>query len=95
MYIVHVFMHVKYDYIKEFKSASVDNVEKSLDEPGVASFDIIQQQDDNSKFLFMESYYTEEDQLKHRESEHFKKWKEKTKDMFEKPYTFIKYKNLN
>lgn len=95
MLIVHVFMHIKDEYIKKFRIASLENVEKSLEEPEVADFEIIQQKDDSTKFLFMERYYTEEGQLKHRETDHFKKWKEETKEMFVEPYTFIKYKDVN
>lgn len=95
MLILHVFMHIKDEYVKKFRIASLENVEKSLEEPEVANFEIIQQKDDSTKFLFMERYYTEEGQLKHRETEHFKKWKEETKDMFAEPYTFIKYKDVN
>ena len=36
MHIVHVSVHVKADKIEEFKAASLDNAQHSVQEPGVA-----------------------------------------------------------
>ena len=45
MFIVHVFVHVKPDRIEAFKAATLDNAHNSIQEPGVARFDVIQQQE--------------------------------------------------
>ena len=49
MFIVHVFVDVKSDRVEDFKSASIENARNSLEEPGIARFDVIQQQDDPSE----------------------------------------------
>ena len=46
MLIVHVFVHVKPDCVADFKSASLENARHSVQEPGIARFDVIQQADD-------------------------------------------------
>ena len=56
MHIVHVFVHVKPQFIEAFKNASLDNASHSVKEPGVARFDVIQQQDDPTRFVLLEVY---------------------------------------
>ena len=46
MFIVHVFVHVKPDQVEAFKAATMENARNSVQEPGIARFDVIQQQDD-------------------------------------------------
>ena len=91
MLTVHVFFQVKPECIEEFIKLAPSNVLNSRQEAGVVSFDAFQQQDDAAKFLFIECYKTPEDQLKHRESEHFKSWKPAVMELLVEPYTFIKY----
>ncbi|WP_027415469.1 putative quinol monooxygenase [Aneurinibacillus terranovensis] len=93
MYIVHVSIKVKEQHISAFRKVSIENARNSLNETGVARFDVLQQQDDPSNFLLVEVYYTPEAQLKHRETEHFKKWRAAIADMIAEPYTFVKYDN--
>ncbi len=50
MYIVHVHVHVKPDQVEAFRAASVENARESVREPGVARFDVIQQQEDPTRF---------------------------------------------
>ena len=61
MLIVHVFVHVKPDKIEAFKTATIENAQHSLKESGVARFDIIQQQDDPTRFVLVEVYRTPDD----------------------------------
>lgn len=39
-------------------------------------FEVLQQQDNPSEFLLEEIYLSSEDQLRHRETEHYRQWKE-------------------
>jgi (4S)-4-hydroxy-5-phosphonooxypentane-2,3-dione isomerase len=61
MYIAHVFVQVKPDQVEAFKTATLDNARNSLQEPGVARFDVIQQQDDPTRFVLVEVYRTADD----------------------------------
>ena len=56
MYIVHVFVHVKPEFVEAFKAASLDNAQNSVQEPGVRRFDVIQELDDPSRFVLVEVY---------------------------------------
>ncbi len=46
MLVVHVHVHVKPELVDAFKAATVENARASIQEPGIARFDIIQQTDD-------------------------------------------------
>jgi len=46
MLIVHVHVHVKPDAVEAFKAATIENARHSVQEPGIARFDVVQQQDD-------------------------------------------------
>lgn len=94
MLIVHVFVHVKPDQIKPFISASRENARHSRREPGVARFDILQQKDDPTRCLLIEVYRTEEDPARHKETEHYKKWRNTVADMMAQPRHSVKYMDV-
>ncbi len=94
MLIVHVFIHVKEDRIRDFKEATLENARNSVNEPGIARFDIIQQIDDPTRFILVEVYRTPDDPAKHKETEHYKKWRDAVEDMMEEPRTSIKLTNI-
>lgn len=94
MFIVHVFVHVKNDQVEAFEAATLENARNSVQEPGVARFDVIQQQDDPTRFLLVEVYRTGDDPAKHKETAHYQKWRDTVADMMAEPRTSIKYTNL-
>ena len=94
MFIVHVFVHVKSDKVEEFKSASMENARNSVKEPGIARFDVIQQQDDPSRFVLVEVYRTADDPALHKETQHYQKWRDTVEDMMAEPRQAIKYHNI-
>lgn len=94
MLIVHVFVHVKPDQIEAFQAATLENARNSVQEPGIARFDIIQQQDDPARFVLVEVYRTPEDPAKHKETEHYQKWRDIVADMMAESRTSIKYTNI-
>ena len=94
MFIVHVFVHVKPDRVEDFKSASIDNACNSLEEPGIARFDVIQQQDDPSRFILVEVYRTADDPARHKETPHYQKWRESVEEMMMAPRQSVKYQNI-
>ncbi|MDZ7335045.1 MAG: antibiotic biosynthesis monooxygenase [candidate division KSB1 bacterium] len=94
MYIVHVFCHVKPDQIENFKAAVVENARASVQEPGIARFDVIQQQDDPTRFVLVEVYRTEADTAKHKETPHYQKWREVVEPMLVTPRTRLVYSNI-
>jgi autoinducer 2-degrading protein len=86
-----VTFHVKDKQINRFKEISQTNAQASRKEPGIKSFEVLQQMDDDSKFLFIETYVSLEDQLSHRETTHYKLWKSQVEELLAQPRTNVKY----
>jgi len=82
------------DTIDDFKKITLENARNGILEPGVARFDVLQRQDDPARFMLVEVYYSTEDQWKHRETAHFKKWRERVDEMLSEPYTFTKFDSV-
>jgi len=94
MFIVHVFVHVNSEQVEAFEAATLENARNSVQEPGIARFDVIQQQDDPTRFLLVEVYRTGDDPAKHKETAHYQKWRDAVADMMAEPRTSIKYTNV-
>ena len=94
MYIVHVFAHVKPDQIEAFKAASLENARNSVQEPGIARFDVLQQSDDPTRFTLVEVYRTKGDTDKHRETRHYNIWREAVESMQVEPRSKQIYENI-
>lgn len=94
MFIVHVLVHVKPDRVEAFRAASLENARNSVREPGLARFDVIQQQDDPTRFVLVEVYRTPDDPAKHKETAHYRKWRDAVADMMAEPRTAVKYANV-
>jgi quinol monooxygenase YgiN len=94
MFIVHVHVHVKSESVEAFKAATVENARNSVQEPGVARFDVVQQRDDPTRFVLVEVYRTPEDPAKHKETAHYHAWREAVADMMAEPRHSVKYDNV-
>jgi len=94
MLIVHVFVHVKPEQVEAFKAATIENARNSVEEPGIARFDVIQQQSEPTRFVLIEVYRTSDDPAKHKETAHYQKWRDAVAEMMAEPRTSIKYTNV-
>jgi len=94
MHIVHVFVHVKADRVSDFIQATLNNARNSVKEPGIARFDVIQDAKDEARFVLCEVYKTPDDALKHKETDHYKTWRDEVADMMAEPRNGVPYKNL-
>jgi quinol monooxygenase YgiN len=94
MFIVHVFVHVKPEFVEAFKAATLENARNSVQEPGIARFDVVQQLDDPNRFVLVEVYRTEDDPAAHKETGHYKTWRATVADMMAEPRSSVKYRNI-
>jgi len=94
MFIVHVFVHVKENRVEAFIRATEENARHSLQEPGIARFDVVQQQDDPTRFVLVEVYRTAADPAKHKETAHYRKWRDAVAGMMAEPRSNIKFLNV-
>ncbi len=93
MIVVHVHVHVKPEQIDAFRAASIENARHSVQEPGIARFDVIQQVDDPTRFVLVEVYRTPEDPGRHKETGHYELWRDTVAEMMAEPRTSVKYAN--
>lgn len=91
MYIVHVSIHVKPEYLAEFRAATIENARNSIKEAGILRFDVIQSQEDPTRFMLEEVYREPGDQFQHRETQHFITWRDTVSDWLVEPRTHVKY----
>lgn len=94
MLIVHVHVHVKPEAVEAFKEATIENARNSVQEPGIARFDVIQQNDDPTRFILVEVYRTADDPARHKETDHYKKWRDTVADMMAEPRQSVKFTNV-
>lgn len=91
MFTAVVYIHVKPEFVDAFIEASLENARNSVQEPGVVRFDVLQQQDDPTRFILYEIYKAPEDQLAHRETAHYARWRDTVADMMAEPRTVTRY----
>lgn len=94
MFIVHVFVHVKPGSESAFKEATIENARNSIQEPGIARFDIVQQEDNPAEFVLVEVYRAEADAAKHKETGHYFKWRDTVAEMMAEPRSSVKYASV-
>jgi len=94
MLIVHVLVHVKPDAVEAFKAVSAENARHSVQEPGIARFDVIQQEDDPTRFVLVEVYRTAADPARHKETAHYATWRDTVAPMMAAPRRAVKYANI-
>lgn len=94
MFIVNVYVHVRDGMEDAFREASLINARNSVEESGIARFDVLQQKDDPTKFLLVEVYRTSEDPARHKQTEHYLRWRDTVADMMAEPRIAVKYDNI-
>ena len=94
MQIVMVYVHVKSQFLDEFMKATLENARESVKEPGIARFDVIQQEEDPTRFVLVEVYKTEDAPAAHKATAHYEKWREAVAEMMGDARQGVKYKNL-
>lgn len=94
MIVIHVYIHVKLELVNAFCEATIVNAINSLKEAGIARFDLIQQQDDVSRFVLVEVYRDLDATIKHKETRHYQLWRDTVAEMMAEPRYSIKYSNI-
>jgi len=95
MLIVHVHVHVKPECVEIFRQATLENARQSVQEPGIARFDVAQQSDDPTRFVLVECYRSTDAPAKHKETAHYAKWRDAVAPMMVEPRTSVKFSNVH
>jgi quinol monooxygenase YgiN len=94
MLVVHVHIHVKPECVEFFKQATLANARDSLKEPGVARFDVVQQQDDPARFVLVEVYRDAGAAAAHKETKHYPVWRDVVEPLMAEPRFSVKFDNV-
>lgn len=94
MYIVHVHVRVKGEFVEAFRQATTANARSSLRETGIARFDVIQELEDPTRFVLVEVYRTPEDSARHKETIHYARWRDAVMEMMAEPRRSVRYTNV-
>jgi quinol monooxygenase YgiN len=94
MFIVHVQVRVKPECVEAFKAATRANARASVQEPGVARFDVVQQTADPTRFVLVEVYRDAAANAAHKETKHYPVWRDAVAAMMAEPRTSVKFNSV-
>jgi quinol monooxygenase YgiN len=94
MLVVHVHVKVKPDCIEAFKEITIENARQSLQEPGIARFDLAQQNDDPTRFVLVEAYRSAEATAAHKATPHYAAWRDRMESLMAEPRFSVKYSSV-
>ena len=90
--LVHV--HVKPDHVDDFIEASRANHEGSVQEPGNHRFDVLQSEDDPTRFIFYEWYEDDAAVAAHKQTAYYHAWRATVEDWMAEPRRADRYAGL-
>ncbi len=94
MLIVHVHVRTKPESVEPFKEATLANARESVKEPGIARFDIVQHQDDPTRFVLIEAYRNAHAPAAHKETRHYQVWRDAVAPLMAEPRSSVKFNNV-
>jgi len=94
MFIVHVNVRVKPEFLEQFKQATLANARASVQEAGVARFDVVQHSDDPTRFVLVEVYRDVQANAAHKETSHYATWRDTVAPMMAEPRSSVKFTNI-
>lgn len=94
MLIVHVHVKVVPDGVDAFRDASLANARASIQEPGVARFDVIQQEDDPTRWELIEIYRTADAAAAHKATAHYATWRDTVAPLMAEPRSSTRYRPI-
>src|SRR4051794_33757057 len=92
--VVHVHCHVREEFVAAFREASIANARASVQEAGIARFDVIEDREDECHFVLVEVYRSTDAPAAHKETAHYKTWRDTVAQMMAEPRASRKYTNV-
>jgi len=93
--IVEVQCHVRAEDVEAFRAATLVNARASIQEPGIARFDVYQDADDATRFVLVEVYRSKEAPAAHKATAHYAAWRDAVAPMMAEPRTSRKLVNVH
>jgi len=94
LYIVHVHVRVIPEHVAAFREAAAKNARHTVQEPDCLRFDVMQSADDAARFVLVEVYRNEAAVAAHKETDHYKEWRDTVAPMMAEPRRGDRYLNV-
>jgi len=94
MYVVSVTVFVKEGFVAEFIEATLDNARNTRKEPANERFDVLQAEDDPTRFLLYEAYRDRDGFVSHQQTEHYLRWRQTVADWMAQQRQGVKHTSL-
>ncbi len=91
MYVVCVTAYVRPGDESAFLAATLENARLTRREPGNVRFDVLQGEDDPTRFFLYEVYRSPEDFQAHQRTDHYLRWRETVAPMMAGPRQGVRY----
>lgn len=88
---VTVYVHVLPQSVEAFRAAALTNAAASIREPGVVRFDVMQENEDPTRFVLFEVYRGPEGAAAHKQTVHYQTWRDAVAPMMAEPRTSTSY----
>jgi (4S)-4-hydroxy-5-phosphonooxypentane-2,3-dione isomerase len=95
MLILQVQAKVRPEFVADFKAATIENSRSSLAEPGIARFDVLQNEEDPTRFALIEAYRSRDAIAAHKLTPHYHAWVEAVTPMLAEPRTRAWWTNVH
>ena len=96
MYVICVTVKVKPDFVQQFIDASLLNQRGTrTTEPGNVRWDVLQAEDDPTRFFLYEAYHTKDDFTKHQQTQHYLSWKTAVQDWMAEPRVPVRHNSIS
>ena len=92
MLTVLVTVHVTPESVADFLAATMNNALASRREPGIAQFDVLQDEAEPTKFVLIETYRTSEAPAAHKATAHYATWRDTVAPMMATPRRGDRYR---
>jgi autoinducer 2-degrading protein len=94
MHITHVHVQVKAEHLGDFVAATRANREGSRREPGNVRFDVLQSEDDPTRFVLVEIFRDAEAAAAHKTTAHYLAWRDAVVGWMASPREGRRYRAL-
>ena len=91
---IHVQVRVTPQSIDGFREATLANASASLQEPGVVRFDVLQDLEAPTRFVLVEVYRDARAAAAHKETAHYRTWRDAVAPMMAEPRSSRKFVNV-
>ena len=94
MQVTLVQVHVKPEHVADFIEATRKNHEASIREAGNRRFDVLQSPEDPASFVLYEAYTSAEEAAAHKQTAHYRQWRDTVAGWMSQPRQGIAYNGL-